>query len=165
MENFVPLRFQGRERRVDRRALSVVVGLFLVLPGCEPGDMLDPPQPANVRVQGQVTDPSGATVAEAEVTLTLHDTDDCASPVLSSITGTTADDGRFDALPGVSDTGPGFEPRQVCLEVGARPPADRPDLRPSEVRAFVVTLRRRLSGDEPIDVVEVNLTLPPADGA
>ncbi len=145
-------------------AAFTLIVLSFVLSGCESGDVAGHPEPANVRVQGQVTDPSGAAVAEAEVTLTLHETDDCVSPVLSSITGTTASDGRFDALPGVSDTGPGFEPRQVCLEVEARPPADRPDLGPSEVRTFVVTLRRRLSGDEPIDVVEVDLTLPPAGG-
>lgn len=150
----------GRAWSVAYCVLPVSV-LLTVLSGCESTEMIEPPVDAEVRVRGQVMDPSGAGVEDASVTVTLHETRDCASPALTSSTIDSRPDGTYDVQPGV-DVEPGFEPREVCVEVRAEPPADRNDLAPAAASGFTGVLRSQM--DEPADVVEVDLTLPATDG-
>lgn len=117
------------------------------------------PTPAVVAVEGRVVDPSGTGVADAGITITLHETADCGSATLREATGPSGPDGRFGALVGLEDTGSDFEPREVCLDVLAEPPAARPGLGAAERTGLSATLRRR-GGSSPVDTVGVELTLP-----
>lgn len=114
---------------------------------------------AVVAVEGRVLDPSGAGVEDAGITITMHETSDCASSTLREATGPTGPDGRFGALVGLNDTGSDFQPREVCLDVRAEPPASRPELGAAERTGLGATLRRQ-DASQPGDTVEVELTLP-----
>lgn len=150
------------ERSAVRAALTSLLALMagLGLSGCESGLDIGPPPFAQVRVHGEVTDPSGTGVENATVTLVLHESQACTSSTLSTSSVDTSDGGTYDAGPG-TEVSSAFEPRDVCLEVRAEPPSERSDLGASEPETVVVTLRNRLGG-EPLDEVEVDLTLTAA---
>ncbi len=134
--------------------------LTVFLWNCGSQEIADVPADASVLLTGRVADPSGDGVADADVTFTFHETIDCTSPSLRRSAFRVRDDGSFEVqAAAVEDVGPEFEPRDLCLRVRAEPPGDRPDLAPSDDQTFVVTVRREL-GDDPLDEVEVNLTLP-----
>ena len=82
--------------------------------------------------------------------------------MLATSTVRTRSDGSYDAGPGLTDVDEDFAPRDVCLEVRAEPPEGRSDLAPAEKGGFVVTLRTNF-GSEPVEEIEVDLTLPEAD--
>ncbi len=115
--------------------------------------------PAVVAVEGQVLDPSGTGVQDAGVTITMHETADCESSTLREASGPSGPDGRFGALVGLNDTGSDFQPREVCLDVRAEPPSARPELGAAEQTGLGATLRRQ-DATQPVDTVEVELTLP-----
>ena len=115
--------------------------------------------PAVVAVEGRVVDPSGTGVDGAGITVTMHETADCGSATLREATGPSGPDGRFGALVGLNDTGSDFEAREVCLDVLAEPPAARPELGSAEQTGLGAILRRH-DGSQPVDSVEVELTLP-----
>lgn len=155
---------RGPSVTVLRLAVLALAAVSLGLAGCDSQPMLIPPiHVAHVQVEGQVTDPTGTGLADAAVTFTLHETASCSSPVLETSTVRTRADGSYAAGPALTDVDEDFEPREVCLEVRAEPPEGRSDLAPAEKGGFVVTLRTNF-GSEPVEEIEVDLTLPAADG-
>lgn len=95
--------------------------------------------------------------------MVVHRTEDCSTSVFASDTVASGADGAFAAGPAREpEAGFDFEPRPVCVDVRAEPPADRPGLAASEVTGLTAELRLTI-GDEPLDEIEVNLTLPTAD--
>ena len=155
---------RGPSVTVLRLAVLALAAVSLGLAGCDSEPVgLPHAISAQVQVQGEVTDPTGAGLADAAVTFTLHETPSCSSPVLETSTLRTRADGSYAAGPALTDVDEDFEPREVCLEVRAEPPEARPDLAPAEKGGFVVTLRTNF-GTEPVEEIEVDLTLSAADG-
>lgn len=144
-----------------RMTSCIVAALALVLPGCDSPTANPVPHVAAVSVRGQVIDPSGTGVEAAVVTFRFHETPSCTSSEFATSSVETDEEGSFSAGPPGLSVDEGFLPREVCMEVRAEPPSDRPGLAVLDSTGFVVTLQDQLS-DEPLDEVEVNLTLPEA---
>lgn len=147
------------------RAGVLLLGGLLVLAGCGADTGFSGPdtERAIVAVRGQVADPSDTGVENASVTITMHETADCSSSTLRQATGQTGGDGGFGALVGLTDPGSDFEPFEVCLDIRAEPPLSRPELGPGEAGGFTATLRQE-GGSQPVDTVDVELTLPESGG-
>lgn len=137
---------------------------MVALPACEEKVHVGVPTIAGIRATGQVTDPSGAGVADATVTFIFHETTACDSPEFDRSSVRTHMDGRFNAGPPGTNVSEGLLPKDVCMDVQAEPPADRPELAPAENGGFVVTLRDQRGGQS-LDSVEVDLTLPEVAGS
>lgn len=156
-------REDGTVRRVARGgrlrlALAFLLALVPGLTACEETVSAGDPISAVVIVAGQVTDPSGGGVEEATVTFVFHETTACNSPEFARSSLETDAAGRFGGGAGLGEVSEGFVPKDVCMDVRAEPPFDRPELAPADTGGFVVTLR---DGEfPPLDRVEVDLTLP-----
>lgn len=155
-----------RQSRLTCRVviLALAAGLGVTLTACEEGPVPDDPAvTALVEVEGTVTDPGGSGVGDAEVTITMHESADCGSPVRVDLTARTGTGGGFSRSVGFDVQDPAFfEPHEVCLVLTAAPPASREDLEPSQPEEVVATLRSERDG--PFDRVEVELVLPAGDG-
>lgn len=140
--------------------LVLLLAGLLAAGGCDDAGSSGPETTdAVLAVEGRVVDASDAGVESAGITITLHETADCSSAVLREIAGTSGFEGGFSAVAGIPDVESDFEPRDVCLDFRADPPESRPELGPAERGGLVGTLRSR-DGGQPIDTVEVEITLP-----
>lgn len=142
--------------------LLLAVATMFVTAGCEDFccEVWAPERPprAGVRVEVQVTDPSGEGVNHADVTLTIHETAECSSGVWDRISSGTNFQGRVTFGPS-EETPSDFEPRDVCLDVLAEPPEDRPELRAAVVGSIIAALRSE-DGERPIEELSVQVGLP-----
>lgn len=174
MANTPPRRAPSDPRPASRRRTRGAAGLraavlllaagLLSLPACDSGLSGPSTTPALVVVEGRVLDPSGTGVVDASVTITLHETADCSSATLREITGPTGFQGGFESMAGIPEVDPEtFQPREICLDFLAEPPNGRPELGPVEQGGLTGTLRAR-SGEQPLDTVRVELTLPESGG-
>lgn len=155
-----PVRSRPERPAGGAAPIALLLTGMVALAGCSETEVMRPdPDPAVVAVVGQVTDPAAEGVEDAAITISLHETADCESPLLSEASGPSGSDGGFSALVGLNEAGEDFEPFEVCLDVRAEPPVGRPELGPAEETGLTGTLRR-LDDGPPVDTLEVELTLP-----